>query len=279
MAAFFDPERFYLILHDQRGAGRSRPRAEWHDNTTQLLVGDIDRLRDHLGVEGQVMLWGGSWGTTLALAYAETHPEKVSGLVLRGVFLATKAEIDHFYHGGASLFFPDAFERLQKALPHPERHDYPQQLFDLAQSSDETIRQRAIDEWAYYEIRMSSVGMTDERSQEIVDTYDLTAFSVLENYYMSHSCFLEEGQLLRDAHRIAHIPTFIVNGRFDVVCPPRAAYQLASRLRNVEMELTAEAGHSFRERTNTAALLRGTRWVADQVESAADRASVSDSGL
>lgn len=267
MTSFFDPERFYIILHDQRGAGRSRPHAEWRDNTTQLLVEDINRLREHLGVEGKAILWGGSWGTTLALTYAEAHPDRVSGLVLRGVFLATKAELDHFYHGGASLFFPDAFARLQKTIPHPERLDYPQQLFDMTQSTDPALRERAIKEWAYYEVRMSSVGMTDERSQEIVDTYDLTAFSVLENYYMSQSCFLEEGQILHDAHKIAHIPTFIVNGRFDVVCPPRAAFELASRLQNVKLELSAEAGHIYRERANTEALLRGTRWVADQVES------------
>lgn len=279
MTSFFDPERFYVVLHDQRGAGRSRPRAEWRDNTTQLLVEDINRLREHLGIEGKAVLWGGSWGTTLALVYAETHPDKVSGMVLRGIFLATKAEIDHFYHGGASLFFPDAFERLQKALPHPERFDYPQQLFDMTQSTDPDLRDRAIREWAYYEVRMSSVGMTDARSQEIVDTYDLTAFSVLENYYMSQSCFLEEGQLLRDVHKIAHVPTFIVNGRFDVVCPPRAAFQLANHLQNVKLDLTPEAGHIYRERSNTESLLRGTRWVADQVERSGMAAAEPDSGI
>ncbi|MCP4654057.1 MAG: prolyl aminopeptidase [bacterium] len=268
MRQYFDPQRFFIILHDQRGGGRSRPVAEWRENTTQHLVEDVNRLREHLGITGKAILWGGSWGSTLALAYAETYPERVSGLVLRGVFLGTQGEIDHFYHGGTGLLFPENYERLRELVPDPESLDYPRQLFEMTQSDDPATRKRAIDGWAYYEIRMVSVGMSDEQCQEIVDQYDLTSFSVLENHYMSHRCFLEENQLLRDASKIAHLPTFIVNGRFDVICPPRNAWELSKRIENVKLEFPPGAGHTAREEANTRALVRGTEWVADQVAAA-----------
>jgi proline iminopeptidase len=265
MRRFFDPDRFKIILFDQRGAGRSRPIAEWRENTTQLLVEDINTLRGHLGVTGKAMLFGGSWGTTLAVAYAEEHPELVGGMVLRGVFLASRGEIDHFYHGGTAAFFPENFAKLQGIMPRPESRDYPRQLFAMIESGDKAARSRAIKGWAYYEIRMARMSMTAEYCREIVEKYDMTAFSVLENYYMMNGCFLEEGQLLRDTGRIAHIPTFIVNGRYDVICPPSTAHALASRLETVRLELTI-AGHSQSEPENTAALVRGVRWVAERID-------------
>jgi proline iminopeptidase len=265
MARFFDPSKFRIILFDQRGAGRSKPKGEWRENTTQLLIEDINSLRDHLGVKGKALLFGGSWGTTLAVAYAEAHPDKVSGLVLRGVFLGSRAEIDHFYHGGVAKFFPENFARLRAILPAPERKDYPRQLFDMTQSKDQDVCKRAIEGWAYYEIRMSSLNMTDERCAEIVTKYDMTAFSVLENHYMMNHCFLDEGQLLENAEKIAHIPAFIVNGRFDVICPPITARALADRLKTVKLELTA-AGHAQSEPPTTEALLRGVEWVAERMK-------------
>jgi proline iminopeptidase len=265
MARFFDPGKFRIILFDQRGAGRSKPRGAWRENTTQLLMEDINKVRDHLGVKDKVLLFGGSWGTTLAVAYAEAYPEKVCGLVLRGVFLGSRAEIDHFYHGGVAKFFPENFAALRALVPAPERKQYPRQLFEMTQSGDPEVRKRAIEGWAYYEIRMSSLEMTDERCREIVKKYDMTAFSVLENHYMMNGCFLEEGQLLKNADRIAHIPAFIVNGRFDVICPPITAQALASRLETVKLELTA-AGHSQSETATTEALLRGVEWVAERMK-------------
>jgi proline iminopeptidase len=264
MRRFFDPARHRMILFDQRGGGRSRPAGEWRENTTKDLVEDIQRIRAHLGVEGKAILFGGSWGTTLALAYAEEHPELVRGLLLRGVFLATREEIDHFYHGGAALFFPDAFERLRSALPHPERRDYPRQLFEMTQSDDAAVRERAVREWARYEIRMAYLDLTDEACASILERVApdrLRAFSVLENHYMMQGCFLEEGQLLEGASKIAEIPTYIVNGRYDVICPPRTAHALAARLERVRLELPV-AGHSQSEAANIAALVRGARWLS-----------------
>jgi proline iminopeptidase len=265
---FFDPERFYVLLFDQRGAIRSKPPGEWRQNTTRLLIEDINRLRKHVGMEGKAILFGGSWGTTLALAYAEAHPDLVGGMVLRGVFLATRQEIDDFYHGGAAVLFPDNWQQLRAILPDPERLDYPRQLFNVMTGDDPVARKKAIEGWAYYELRMSSVSMTDEAALNMVRDYGehLMPFSVLENHYMMNGCFLEEGQLLRDADRIAHIPTFIVHGRFDAICHPRSAYELAGRLQRVRLELPANAGHSRDDPPNTEALVRGVRWVADQME-------------
>jgi proline iminopeptidase len=268
MRRFFDAERFYMLLFDQRGAVRSRPAGEWRHNTTDLLVEDINKLRDHVGIEGKAILFGGSWGTTLALAYTETHPDLVAGLLLRGVYLCTRDDIDYFYHGGSAAQFPEAWERLRSILPEPESLDYPRQLFEMATGKDPESRKLAIDEWAYYEIRMVSVSMTDEIATDIVEKYGdwLMSFSVLENWYMMNGCFLDDGQLLRDADRIAHIPTFIVQGRFDTICRPRGAWELAQRLDDVLLEITANAGHSQNEPANLEALVRGGEWLAARID-------------
>jgi proline iminopeptidase len=263
---FFDPQRYYVLLFDQRGSGRSKPLAEIKGNTTQDLIEDINKLRKHVGIEGKAILFGGSWGSTLAIAYAEAHPELVSGLVLRGVFTGRKEEIDFFYHGGAAAFYPEAWERLRGIVPNPDSLDYHKQIFELIQSSDPQVRKRAVDAWAWYEIRISSTRATDEMADQIVNRYDLTALSVLESYYMMNGCFFEEGQLLRDADKIADIPTFIVNGRFDAICPPRTAHELARRLNNVNLEIKDNAGHTSSEPPITEALVRGVDWVADQIE-------------
>lgn len=264
MRRFFDPKKFEILLFDQRGAGRSRPKGEWRENTTQLLIEDINVLREHVGMDKKAVLFGGSWGTTLAVAYAEAHPDLVSGLVLRGVFLGSKEEIDFFYHGGTARFFPENYARLRGIIPEPDRLDYPRQLFAMTQSEDPALRKKAIRGWAFYEIRMASLKMTDAICRRICDSFDMTAFSVLENYYMMNGCFLQDDQLLKEAGRIAHIPTFIVNGRFDVICPPETAYALATRLKTVKVEFTP-AGHSQSEPETLTALVRGVEWVGSRI--------------
>jgi proline iminopeptidase len=270
MRRFFDPARFHVLLFDQRGAIRSRPAGEWRENTTRDLVEDINLLRNHVGMERPALLFGGSWGTTLAVAYAETYPELVGGIVLRGVFLGSRAEIDHFYHGGAAVLFPENWERLRGLLPDPGRLDYHRQLFEMITGDDPAKRQAAVEGWAWYEIRMASLDMTDEETDETIRRYrdSLRPFSLLENYYMMNDCFLEDGQLLRDAGRIAKIPTFIVHGRFDAICQPRSAYELSRRLERVKLEFT-RAGHAQGEPPTTGALVRGVKWVADQMEDGA----------
>lgn len=265
MRRFFDPKKYKIVLFDQRGAGRSKPVAEWRENNTQLLIEDINRIREHVGIKGKAMLFGGSWGSTLAVAYAEAYPELVSGMVLRGIFLGSKAEIDGFFHGGTAAFFPENYKKLQAVVKNPEIHNYPEQLFKMTQSEDKNERNRAIKGWAYYEIRMVSMGMTDQLCQQICDQYDLTAFSVLETYYMMNGCFVKDRQLLENADKIADIPTWIVNGRYDAICPPVTAVELASKLKNVKLDIPM-AAHSQQEPVITESMFKGVKWVTSQIK-------------
>ena len=252
---FFDPEKFFIILHDQRGAGRSEPYAEIEQNDTWELIEDINRLRAHVGVEGKVVLFGGSWGSTLGLAYAEAWPGNVSGLVLRGVFTATQAEIDHFYHGGVRPLFPEAYDRLLASLPDPDRRPLPEYLFELIESGDEEARRKYAYEWARYELRIAALNFSDEQVEEFLANYNPLAFARLENYYMANSCFLEEGQLLREAGRLGDIRVIMVNGRYDVVCPPVTAYTLDAKLANSKLVIAEASGHWMGEPAIESALI------------------------
>ncbi|NIM20206.1 MAG: prolyl aminopeptidase [Candidatus Latescibacteria bacterium] len=254
MRRFCDPAKFLIVLHDQRGAGKSRPYAELRENTTQDLVEDIETLRKHLNL-GKIILFGGSWGTTLGLAYAETYPENVSGMVLRGVFTATKEEIDHLYHGGASLCFPDVYDKLLAALPEPNRRPLPDYLFELLKSEDEAEQEKYSLAWAKYEVKMSALHISDERVESIFRESTPYSFALFENYYMAKACFLEEGQLLRETDKIKHIPTVIVNGRYDFVCPLVSAYRLHKMLPRSKLVIAEAAGHWMGEKPIEQALL------------------------
>lgn len=260
---FFDAERFHMLLFDQRGAARSRPRAQWRDNTTSDLVADIETLRDHLGMQRPAILFGGSWGSTLALVYAEAWPEHVRGLVLRGIFLGRRRDIDHFLHGGAGVYYPEVQERLRRLLPRPDELSYADQLFQLMTEGDEAARAHAIREFGYFELRMSQLDGSDAACEEFLDSHDVSPTAILESHYLRHDCFLEDDQILRDIDRIAHLPTCIVNGRHDVICPPAAAHELAGHLRNVRLRFPVGA-HSFRDPRVADALIEGTEWVAGQ---------------
>jgi len=254
MRRFYDPGRYLIVLYDQRGAGKSRPYGELRENDTWALVEDIERLRLHLGLE-RMILFGGSWGSTLALAYAESHPERVAGLVLRGVFTSTDAEIDHFYHGGAAAFFPDVYERLLAELPDPERRPLPAYLYELIQTSEPPLRERYCLAWGRYEIRMAALNISDEAVDRIFEEEEPCTFALFENYYMTHRCFLEEGQLLEKAGLLAGIPTYIVNGRYDAICPPRAAYELQKRIPGSKLIIAEGSGHWMGEPEIEKALL------------------------
>jgi len=242
MRRLYDPERYLIVLYDQRGAGKSRPYGELRENDTWTLVEDIEHLRLHLGLE-RMILFGGSWGSTLALAYAESHPERVAGLVLRGVFTATQAEIDHFYHGGTAAFFPDVYERFLAELPDPQRRPLPAYLYELIQTSEPPRRERYCLAWGRYEIRMAALEISDEQVDRIFEEEEPCTFALFENYYMAHRCFLEEGQLLDNAGRLEGIPTWIVNGRYDAICPPRAAYELQKRIPGSKLVIAEGSGH------------------------------------
>jgi len=243
MFRFFNPEKFHIILHDQRGAGLSKPYAETRENTISHLVDDIEKLRKHLGL-GKVLLFGGSWGSTLALAYAETYPQNVSGMVLRGVFTGTRAEIDHFYHGETARYFPENYEILLQHIDNPEKKNYPAQLLEKIQSPDAATRKKYALAWAKYEIKMSVLQISDRIVEDIFKEWDPYDFALLENYYMANACFLEEGQLMDNADKLKDIPVTIVNGRYDVICPPATAYKLHKKLPLSKLIIVERAGHS-----------------------------------
>jgi len=255
---FFNPAKFRIVLYDQRGAGKSRPFGELRDNNTWTLVDDLERLRRHLAL-GKMVLFGGSWGSTLALAYAEKYPDNVAGLILRGVFTATKAEIDHYYHGGVQPYFPREYAALLAALPDPDRRPLPAYLHELLTTSGPAERRRYAAAWARYEIKVSGLNVSDADVEAEVRSSDPYAFAVLENYYMANGCFLEEGQLLRDAAKIARVPTTIVNGRYDVICPLVTAYRLHRALPRSKLVIAEEAGHWMGEKPVERELLQAVR--------------------
>lgn len=256
MRRFFDPQVYRIVLFDQRGCGRSRPYASVEANTTQHLIGDIERIRKALGIDAW-MAFGGSWGATLALLYAEAHPERVSALVLRGVFLMTQAELDWFYGGGAGRFFPDLWQRFANAVPERERDDliaaYHRRLF--SGNLQEEIAYGRL--WAGWENALASIDHPPVMGDGPADY--VRAFSRLENHYFTHRGFLEQDdQIVARAAEIAHIPTRIVQGRYDMVCPPVSAWRLAERLPRAQLRMIPLAGHALSEPGIAAELIRAT---------------------
>ena len=258
MRRYFNPDVFRIVLHDQRGAGRSRPFAETEENTTWYLVEDIETLRKHVKAD-KIILFGGSWGSTLALAYAETYPEHVAGMVLRGIFTATKAEIDHFYHGGIIPCFPEVYEKFIHALPDTDRRPLPEYLLELMREGSEADRKKYARVWAEYEIKIAELYFPDEDMAPIFETFDPLAFAMLENYYMANQCFFEEGQLLANAGRIKDIPLIMINGRYDMICPPVTAYRLHRKLPKSRLVIAEAAGHWMADKPVQEELLKAMR--------------------
>lgn len=243
----FDPKHFRIILFDQRGAGRSRPHAELRENTTWDLVSDIEKLREHFGIE-KWMVFGGSWGSTLALAYAETHPEAVSHLVLRGIFLCRKAEIEWFYQYGAHWIYPDVWEKYIAPIPPEERGDLVKAFYKRLTSEDEKVRLEAAAAWSGWEA--STVHLLPDPESFMQFSSDQRAVSMarIECHYFTHGCwFRNDNQLIEDVHRIRHIPAVIVHGRYDVVCPVKNAFDLHAAWPEAELKIVPDGGHSFDE--------------------------------
>lgn len=255
----YDPKKFRIVLHDQRGAGRSRPFADLRENNTQNLVEDIERLRRHLKIEEKILIVGGSWGSTLALAYAETHPERVSGLVLRGIYLGTREEMEHFYGHGVATYFPEVSERLWSQVPEMPGKTPPQRLLALLESPDPAVRQRIAKAWAAYETKVAFLRRSDEEVEAGFKDWDPTAFSRIENHYLANDCFLEPDQLLKNVDRIKDIPTIIVNGRYDVICPPKTAWKLHKALPKSQLWIIDAAGHAGSEPGIQEALVRAVK--------------------
>lgn len=262
MRRYFDPAEFRVILFDQRGCGRSRPHASVSANTTWHLVADIESIRRTLGIERWV-LFGGSWGATLALIYAQAHPERVAYLALRGVFLMTRAELDWFYGGGAGQFWPDLWARFTDLIPADERHDliaaYNRRLF----SGDMMLETRYARAWAAWENALASIDHEGPIGEAPADY--ARAFARLENHYFRNHGFLErDGQILDDMPFIAQIPATIVQGRYDMVCPPASAWALAERWSRADLKMVPLAGHALSEPGISAELVRTMRGVQRQ---------------
>ena len=254
---FFDPARYDVLLFDQRGCGRSTPYAELEANTTWHLVADIERLRAMVGCDSWVV-FGGSWGSTLALAYAETHPERVRALIVRGIYTVTKAEIDWYYRFGVSEMFPDAWERFLAPIPEAERSDLVAAYRRRLTSPDAEVRRVAAQAWSTWEGTTITLLPRPALIEHFGEAEFAVAFARIENHYFFHDCWLEEGQLLRDAHRLHGIPGAIIHGRYDMPCPARTAFELHRAWPEAEFHLIEGAGHAASEPGIRDALIRAT---------------------
>ena len=242
---FFDPHHWRLVIYDQRGAGRSRPLGSLENNTTPDLVEDIERLRRHLGID-RWLLFGGSWGSTLALAYAQAHPDRVAGLVLRGIFLGRESEVDWFLHGMRSVF-PEAHAAFAGYLPESERGDllagYLRRLCD----PDPGIHMPAARAWSTYEGSCSTLMPSPDTVHSFAQDRSALGLARIEAHYFAHDLFLPEGGLLAHMHRIAHVPADIVQGRYDMICPAVTAFDLVASWPVARLTVIPDAGHSALE--------------------------------
>ena len=250
---FFDPQRYRVILFDQRGAGKSTPLGEWRNNTTQLLIDDIEMLRARFGI-AQWLVFGGSWGSTLALAYGQAHPQACLGFVLRGIFLCTQAEIDWFIDG-VRWFYPDLYEEFAAPIPPEERGDLLAAYVKRILSSDPDVYWPAARAWSRFEGRR--VYLLPQAEDAPNDALDL-GVGRLESHYMANLGFFEEDQLIRNMGRIAHLPAVIVQGRYDAICPPLSAYRLQQAWPGAQLEMIPDAGHGALEHGIASALVRAT---------------------
>ena len=256
--SFFDPDAYRIVLFDQRGCGRSRPHASLIDNTTWHLVADIERLREHLDIE-RWQVFGGSWGSTLALAYSQTHPERVSELVLRGIFMLSPFELQWFYQRGASALFPDRWEAYLAAIPAAEHDDLIQAYYRRLTSEDRATRVAAARAWSIWEAATSYLHVNDDNVNRWGEEDFATAVARIECHYFVNKGFLEsEDQLLRNVTRIRKIPATIVQGRYDVVCPMQTAWALHKAWPEADFRIVHDAGHSAFEIGMTHELVSAT---------------------
>ncbi|AUT04311.1 prolyl aminopeptidase [Nostoc sp. CENA543] len=260
---YFHPEKWRLIMFDQRGCGKSQPHAELRENTTWDLVNDIEKLREHLNIEKWVV-FGGSWGSTLSLAYSQTHPERCSGLILRGIFLLRQKELKWFYQEGASYIFPDAWEEYLKPIPVDERDDLLTAYYQRLTSPDLEIRQAAAKAWSIWEASTSRLFTDTQLMQTFGEDKFAEAFARIECHYFINKGFLNfDNQLLLNVDRIRHIPGVIVQGRYDVVCPMVSAWELHKAWPEAEFIVVPDAGHSMSEVGIRSALIEATDRFAD----------------
>ncbi len=255
---FFDPAAYRIILFDQRGSGHSTPHASLEENTTWHLVKDIELLRERFGIERWVV-FGGSWGSTLALAYAETHPERVRALILRGIFLCRRKEIEWFYQEGASAIYPEVWEEFLRVIPEAERGDMLSAYHRRLTSEVETVRLAAARAWSVWEGSTSKLFP----DQSLIDHFGepqlaLSLARIECHYFVNHAFFESDNYLIENVGKVRSIPAVIVQGRYDIVCPMMSAWELHRAWPEVELQVIPNAGHSALEPGNTSALVEAT---------------------
>ena len=255
---YFNPEKWRLIMFDQRGCGKSTPHAELRENTTWDLVSDIEKIREHLGIDKWVV-FGGSWGSTLSLAYSQTHPQRCTGLILRGIFMLRQKELHWFYQEGASNIFPDAWDEYLKPIPLQERDNLLNAYYKRLTSEDKRIRLEAAKSWSIWEASTSKLFLDKSLMQTFGESAFADAFARIECHYFVNKGFFErEDQLLLNVDKIRHIPAVIIQGRYDVVCPMVSAWELHKSWSEAEFIVVPDAGHSMSEPGIKSALIDAT---------------------
>ncbi len=262
---YFDPNVYRIILFDQRGCGRSRPHVGLQNNTTQHLIEDIESIRDRLGIT-QWMLFGGSWGSTLALLYAQAFPERVTGMVLRGVFLARQRDIDWFFQSGAGRFYPRQWQQFVAPVPAHRRNDIVGYYYhQLLTGADELKRMAAAKRWAAWEAYCATLLADEPGIHSKVNSSSALSLACLEAHYMAHRCFIGENQVLQNMHRVAKIPGIIVHGQYDMICPLEQAVLLHQHWPDSELKVVPGAGHAATEKPTLVELVRATRMMAQRL--------------
>tara|TARA_B100001029_G_C15062781_1_gene460107 strand:+ start:1854 stop:2801 length:948 start_codon:yes stop_codon:yes gene_type:complete len=245
---YFDPTKWRIIIFDQRGCGKSLPHAELNENTTWDLVEDIEKIRQHLNIEKWIV-FGGSWGSTLSLAYSITHPQRCKGLILRGIFMIRKKEINWFYQDGASNIYPDAWEYYLKPIPKNEQHNMIDAYYKRLTSENQSCRIEAAKAWATWEASTSKLFQSNNYLHQFEDDKVAEAFARIECHYFINNGFFEyENWILDNTKKIEHIPTVIIQGRYDIVCPMISAWDLHKNLPKANFEIIQDAGHSMTEK-------------------------------
>ncbi|MDO6461260.1 prolyl aminopeptidase [Granulosicoccaceae sp. 1_MG-2023] len=265
MRRLFDPQVYRIVLFDQRGCGQSRPHAELTDNTTAHLVADMEQIRAALGIDKWVVA-GGSWGSTLALAYAVAHPQQVSGLILRGIFLGGRAEIDWLYGGGAGAFFPEHWAAFRDEIPADAQDNLLQAYHRRLVGDNEIGRLRAAKAWSLWEGHLSTLLPSQSLLSSFTEPHKALSMARIETDYFVNDCYLAEGELLQKASRLAGIPGYIVHGRYDMVCRVQAAYALHQAWPDSQLFVVQAAGHSASEPGITAALLDSAHQLARRLK-------------
>jgi len=262
---FFNPEKYRIIIFDQRGAGRSRPHAELAHNTTQDLISDIEKIRERFGIE-QWVLFGGSWGSTLSLLYAQAYPSHVQALILRGIFLCRHKDLQWFYQEGASRLFPDYWKDFVAPIPSEQHVDFIHAYYQQLTSDNEIAQLNAAKHWSSWEARCATLRPNTSMLDSFSDARFALALARIEAHYFSHNAFIEEDKILQNMHCLEDIPGVIVHGRYDVVCPLDNAIALQERWPAAELHIIRDAGHSSKELSILDALIRATDDMAKRLK-------------